>query len=179
MNLIKEVGFQRIIKYLVFGLWDFVFRLLPYSPLRILWLRLFGAKIGFNCFIDRITFFNFERTGLRGLKIGQDCYLGPQVVLDLAGKITLENQVTVSAQSVILSHHSIGFNHHPLLKHYPKKTHHTIIKSGSALGVNSTILPGITIGSNSLVAAGAVVTKSVPSHKMVAGVPAEVKKSLK
>lgn len=47
---------------------------------------------------------------------------------------------------------------------------------------NSTraiILPGVTIGRESVVAAGAVVTKSVPDHVLVAGVPAKVKKKLK
>jgi len=178
MKLIKEVGFKRIIKYSIFSLWDLVFRFLPYSPLRICWLRIGGAKIKNNSFIDRVCFMNLDRTGLKGLKIGKSCYLGPQVILDLAGKITFKDKVTVSANSTILSHHSIGFDNHPLLKHYPKKTCHTTLESGSAIGVNSVILPGLTIGQSSLVAAGAVVTKSTPSYKMVAGVPAEIKKSL-
>ena len=179
MKLAQEVGIARVIKYFIFGLWEFVFRLLPYSPLRIWWMRLGGTKIGSNCFIDRISFISLDRAGLKGLKLGKDCYLGSHVVLDLSGKITLENQVTVSAKSMILSHHSVGFGQHPLLKHYPKQVHHTIIKSGSVLGVNSTILPGIIVREKSLVAAGAVVRKNVPSQKMVAGVPAKVKKSLK
>ncbi len=179
MKLTKEVGFLRIIKYVVFGIWDFIFQPLPFSPLRIWWLRLGGAKVGKNSFVDRISFINLDRTGLKGLKIGQNNYLGSHVVLDLAGKITLEDYVTVSAKSIILSHISIGFNQHPLLRHYSKKVLHTTIKSGSALGVSSVILPGITIGKESLVAAGAVVRKSVPNSKMVAGVPAVIKKSLK
>ena len=40
-------------------------------------------------------------------------------------------------------------------------------------------MPGVTIGENSLVAAGAVVTKNVPPYTMVAGVPAKVVKGLK
>lgn len=177
--MIKEISLSRIVKYFFFGLWDFVFRLLPYSPLRIWWLRLGGARLGTNCFVDRVTFFNLDRTGLSGLRIGQDCYLGPQSVLDLAGKITFKNQVTVSANSIILSHYSVGFSDHPLLKHYPKKIHHTLLESGSVIGVNSTILPGLKVGQASLVAAGSVVRKDVPSRKMVAGVPAQIKKDLK
>lgn len=46
------------------------------------------------------------------------------------------------------------------------------------IGANAVILPGITIGEHSVVAAGAVVTKDVPAHTIVAGVPAEVKKSI-
>ena len=44
------------------------------------------------------------------------------------------------------------------------------------IGANVTILPGVTIGDYVVVAAGAVVTKDVPSGVLVAGVPAIVKK---
>jgi len=50
----------------------------------------------------------------------------------------------------------------------------TVVKRGAALGANSTILCGITIGEYALIAAGAIVTKDVPPYAMVAGVPARV-----
>jgi sugar O-acyltransferase (sialic acid O-acetyltransferase NeuD family) len=46
------------------------------------------------------------------------------------------------------------------------------------IGTNATILPKITIGSNVIIAAGAVVTKNIPDNCMVAGVPAIIKKEL-
>ena len=46
------------------------------------------------------------------------------------------------------------------------------------IGSNATILPGVTIGDNSVVAAGAVVTKDVPENTVVAGVPAKVVKKI-
>ncbi|MDL2246939.1 class I tRNA ligase family protein [Methanobrevibacter sp. OttesenSCG-928-K11] len=49
-----------------------------------------------------------------------------------------------------------------------------IIKNGAWIGTAATILPGVTIGENSIVAAGAVVTKDVPSNSKVAGVPAKI-----
>lgn len=160
-------------------LWYWVFLLLPYSPLRIWWLRLGGAKIGKNCFIDKIFLMNLDRTGLSGLAIGNDCYLGPVVLLDLAGRITLDNQVSVTARSSILSHHSVGYNNHPLLRFYPKKVCHTRLESGSVLGVSCLILPGVTIGKESLIGAGAMVRTDIPPRVMAAGVPAVVKKHLK
>ncbi len=42
------------------------------------------------------------------------------------------------------------------------------------IGANAVILPGVTIGSHSVVAAGSVVTKDVPPHSLVAGVPAKI-----
>jgi len=50
----------------------------------------------------------------------------------------------------------------------------TLIKRRASIGSNATILAGITIGENSMVAAGAVVTRDVPPNAVVAGVPAKV-----
>jgi len=175
-KIYRQIGLLRVIKYSFFGLWELIFKLLPYSPLRVWWLRLGGAKVGQNSVIEAIDFFNLDRTGLKGLSLGRDCYLGSGVLLDLAGTITLLNQVTISARTIVLSHLSVGFSDHPLLKQYPKKVSAVMFKSGCAVGVNSTIFPGVTVGSQSMVAAGSVVRQPVPDKVMVAGVPAEIKK---
>ena len=52
------------------------------------------------------------------------------------------------------------------------------IEDGCWLGANVVVLPGVTIGRGSVVAAGAVVTKDVPPHTLVAGVPARVVKQI-
>lgn len=49
-----------------------------------------------------------------------------------------------------------------------------LIKRNAWLGMNVTICPGVTIGKYAVVAAGAVVTKSVPDYAVVGGVPAKV-----
>jgi UDP-2-acetamido-3-amino-2,3-dideoxy-glucuronate N-acetyltransferase len=54
----------------------------------------------------------------------------------------------------------------------------TKVKKGASIGSNATILCGITIGENALVGAGSVVTKDVPPHTVVAGVPAKIIKTL-
>ena len=55
----------------------------------------------------------------------------------------------------------------------------TFIKKGASIGSSSTILCGVTIGENSIVGAGAVVTKDVPPNTIVAGVPAKILKETK
>lgn len=50
----------------------------------------------------------------------------------------------------------------------------TVVKSGASIGTGATILCGITIGENSLIGAGAVVTKDVPANTIVAGNPAHI-----
>lgn len=53
-----------------------------------------------------------------------------------------------------------------------------VIENDIWIGANAVILPGVTIGHHSVVAAGAVVTKDVPPHSLVAGVPAKVIKQI-
>jgi acetyltransferase-like isoleucine patch superfamily enzyme len=57
-------------------------------------------------------------------------------------------------------------------------TNPVIIEDDIWIGANAVILPGITIGHHSVVAAGAVVTKDVPPHSLVAGVPAKIMKQI-
>ena len=57
-------------------------------------------------------------------------------------------------------------------------THQVVIGDDIWIGTNAVVLPGVTIGNHSVVAAGAVVTKDVPPHSLVAGVPAKVIKQI-
>lgn len=65
-----------------------------------------------------------------------------------------------------------------LNKLYSPKNAPVIIGKNCWIGANSTILPGVTIGDYCIVAAGAVVTKDIPSGVLVAGNPAVIKKKL-
>jgi acetyltransferase-like isoleucine patch superfamily enzyme len=52
------------------------------------------------------------------------------------------------------------------------------IKRNAWIGANATILPGVTIGENAIVAAGAVVSKDVPDNTIVGGIPAKIIKAI-
>src|SRR5262249_17841871 len=60
--------------------------------------------------------------------------------------------------------------------HVPRKDQYlpTLVRRGATLGANCTVICGHTIGAFAFVGAGAVVTKDVPDHALVVGVPARV-----
>ncbi|WP_434931427.1 WxcM-like domain-containing protein [Shewanella sp. HL-SH5] len=62
----------------------------------------------------------------------------------------------------------------PRSKVYPDAYLKTVVKKGSSIGANATILPGITIGENSMVGAGSVVTRNIPDNAIVMGNPAKI-----
>ena len=68
---------------------------------------------------------------------------------------------------------SVGFKDHPLYKKYPPQISHTQIDKGAFIGASATILSGVSVGKNSLIAAGAVVTKNIPANQVAKGVPAK------
>jgi acetyltransferase-like isoleucine patch superfamily enzyme len=53
------------------------------------------------------------------------------------------------------------------------------IGKGAFIGMNAIILPGVNVGEGAIIGAGAVVTRDVPPHTFVAGVPAKVVKKLR
>lgn len=178
MKALGEIGFARIIRFFLSEVFLTFFNHALFPPIRILLLRLIGAKIGKNCIILDITLANLDRTGAKGLNIGNNCFIGNQVLFDLSGSIHIGNNVTIAARSLIMTHLNVGYRDHPLQQFYPKFTAATRVKSGSFIGAGSLLLPKVIVGRNSFVGAGSVVTKDVPDKVLVTGNPALIKRSL-
>jgi len=144
-------------------------------------LRAFGARIGANVrFRSPLVIHNSRaerRRYYENLQVGDDCYLGRELFLDLQDQIVIEDQVTISHRVMILTHTDAG---NSPLKDEVINTEQApvIIRRGAYIGANVTILEGVEIGESSVVGAGAVVTRSVPASSVVAGVPARVLKTV-
>lgn len=109
-----------------------------------------NITVGKNVFIN--TGCRFQDQG--GIRIGDHVLIGHNVVL------------------ATLNHDFAPYNRATM---HPAPIH---IKDRVWIGANATVVPGVTIGENSIVAAGAVVTKDVPPNTIVGGVPAKVLKRI-
>ena len=147
----------------------------PWLALEV--LRAFGAQIGEGIdFHGRLLLHGaYEPRGK--LNVGAWCHIGPGVLLDLTGPITLEDRCTVAAHAQIFTHQDVGYT--PLReKAYPTKVAGVVVESGAYIGAGAIILAGVRVGRCSVVAAGAVVHRDVPPYTVVGGVPAHPIKQL-
>jgi maltose O-acetyltransferase len=173
MKALQEIGLKKAFKFVIFTFIEFFLGLLFIPQLRVIFLRLLGATIGKETIIHRINFMNLYRGSFKNLKIGDYCFIGRDVLLDLTGQITLGNHVTLSERSMLLTHMNIGFKDHPLKLAYPSSVASVIIDEGTFIGVGAIILAGIRIGARVVVGAGTVVNRSIKDGVLAAGVPAK------
>jgi acetyltransferase-like isoleucine patch superfamily enzyme len=111
---------------------------------------------------------------------GQFIQIGKHVFINHAcsfldmGSITIEDNVLIGPKvNLITENHPLDPVNRRALICKP-----IVIKRNAWIGVSATILPGVTIGENAVVAAGAVVSKDVPANTIVAGVPARIIKTI-
>ena len=178
MKALDEIGASRALRFGLFTLAMVPYRVALFPPVRAVWLRLLGAKIGRRSILHDVRFFNLYRRGLKGRRIGDDCFVGDECLLDLADEIRIEDHVTLAERVLVLTHTNVGYRDHPLQPHFPKMAAPVTIRRGSFVGAAVTILPGLTIGPEAFVAAGSVVTADVPPRTVVAGVPARPLRTL-
>lgn len=112
----------------------------------------------------------------QGAKIGEDCYFGIRELASEPYLIEIGNHVAV-AMNVLFLTHNLGWcfrDEIPDLQVFGR----IIIGNNCNIGPSSIILPGVTIGDNTIIGAGSVVTKDVPPNSIVGGNPAKVISSL-
>lgn len=106
------------------------------------------------------------------LMIGENVFFNHNCSITCAEEITIGNQCLFANNLVIVDHdHKIGQDGGAIEALVSKPV---IIEDRVWCGANVTITKGVHIGKGAIVAAGAVVTKDVPAHALVAGVPAKI-----
>jgi len=117
-----------------------------------------------------------------GAEIGERCNLGQNVVVmpgaRLGNNVKVQNNVSIY-QGVVLEDDTfcgpscVFTNVQTPRSHVSRREEYveTRVKRGATIGANATIVCGVTLGEFALVGAGAVVTKDVPPHALIVGVP--------
>ena len=115
------------------------------------------------------------------LRIGNNSFIGHDCMFQMRKNITIGDHCLLAGGIIIQDN-----NGHPLDPQSRKanqpvsddEVHPVIIKDGAWIGRRVMILKGVTVGENSVVGAGAVITKDIPDNAVAAGNPAKVIKSL-
>jgi UDP-2-acetamido-3-amino-2,3-dideoxy-glucuronate N-acetyltransferase len=122
---------------------------------------------------------------LKDAVIGKDCNINCHTFIEnnvkIGDRVTVKSGIYIwdgisIADDVFLGPNVTFVNDkYPRSKQYPESFQSTIIEKSVSVGANATILGGIKIGEYALIAAGSVVTKSVPALALVMGNPARIK----
>ena len=124
--------------------------------------------------------------------MGENCQIQPPLQINLGKNVTIGNNVSIMYNllcmagggvfiedgALIAANCSLISNNHDFYERAILTCKPVVIKRNAWIGAGSTILPGVTIGENAIVAAGSVVTKDVAANTVVGGVPAKFIKNI-
>ncbi len=132
--------------------------------------EIIGTELDGSTIVFAPFFTNFGRF----IQIGKNVFINHACsFLDMGG-ITIEDHVLIGPKvNLITENHPLDPADRRALICKP-----IVIKRNAWIGAGATILPGVTVGENAVVAAGAVVSKDVPANTIVGGVPAKIIKQI-
>ena len=140
------------------------------DEVRRLWGEISGEPLDPTTMIQVPVYINVGQF----TRIGKNVYINHLCSMLDMGTITIGNNVLIGPKVNILSEeHPVNPAERKVLLTRP-----VVIKNGAWIGAGATILPGVTVGENSVVAAGAVVNNDVPDNTIVGGIPAQIIKKI-
>lgn len=134
--------------------------------------NLYGCEVGEDTKIG--TFAEIQK----GVRIGRRCKISSHTFI--CEGVTIEDEVFIGHNVTFVNdlYPRATNGNGTLQSEADWKVNPTLIKRGASVGSSATILAGVTIGEQAIVGAGAVVTKDVAPHTIVAGVPATLIRKL-
>ena len=141
-----------------------------------------GIQIGADTIVmhhAELHVYNFRDLAEAGIRIGRESLIGEFCVIRGTGGVSIGNRVYLSPMVHIYSNSHVFDDPDVCFIDQGITTSGVTIEDECWIGAMAIILDGVTVGHNSVVAAGAVVTKDVPPYSLVAGVPARVIRNLR
>jgi len=139
-------------------------------------LRAAGVKIGRHSLVQGQMRLTGNGNLCEMLSIGEGSLITGGLHVDLGARVRIGNMVRIGHDvSLLTVNHAVGAHD---LRAGLSIFGDIVIEDGCWLASRCTVLPGVTIGAGAIVAAGSVVTRNVPPHTLVAGVPARVVRDL-
>ena len=115
----------------------------------------------------KFTKYNYIIQYPEGLELGEDFDIGTFTYINAKYGVTIQNNVQIGSHCSIYSHSTID-----------DKQGSVKLMKNCRVGTHSTIMPGVTIGENSIIAAYSFVNKNIPENEMWGGIPAKLMKKL-
>lgn len=140
-----------------------------------------GIKIGCNSYVMYGTVlhvYNFRNLPRSGIWIGQDSLIGEYNVIRGQGGVTIGDRVYTSPLVQLLAVNHVYQDPSRSFVEQGITAEGIVIEDDVWIGAGAIVTDGVRVGQGAVIAAGAVVTKDVPPHTLVAGVPARVIKSI-
>lgn len=135
----------------------------PISFLKVLLLRIFGAKVGSNVNIKPCINIKYPWR----LSIGDNTWIGENTWIDNLGNISIGNNVCISQGALLLCG-----NHNFKKTSFDLIVGDITIEDGAWIGAKSIVCPGVTCKSHSILTAGSVATKDLEPYQIYQGNPA-------
>jgi acetyltransferase-like isoleucine patch superfamily enzyme len=123
--------------------------------------------------------YNFRDLPHAGIKIGKDCLIGEYSVIRGQGGVTIGDRVYTSPFTQMIAVNHVFADPERPFTEQGITAEGILIEDDVWLGSGAVITDGVRVGKGAVVAAGAVVTKDVPAHTVVGGVPARIIKEIK
>jgi maltose O-acetyltransferase len=147
-----------------------------FNRVRTMLLRSLGLRIGAHSLFAGSVHLTGSGSVRDLLSVGQGCHLTGPLHIDLTAPVRIGDRVYMGYEVMLITaDHELG----PSEQRCGRRVYRAIcIEDGVWIGSRVVILPGVRLGTGSVVAAGAVVTRDVPPDTMVGGVPARLIRDL-
>jgi putative colanic acid biosynthesis acetyltransferase WcaF len=133
------------------------------SSVKVFWLRVFGAQVGFGVVIRPHVEIKYPWK----LIIGNHCWIGEHVWIDNLDQVVLGNHVCLSQGVFVLCG-----NHNYKSPSFDLMLGPVILKEGAWLGAKSIVGPGVTVGTHAVLSMGSVTSKDLNAYEIYRGNPA-------